>query len=259
MDERRGRHQPRFPRVTNDNAFGVAAVNGCAYNQGVHRTYYLREGDYFLETASADWGATCSSFNVKMQCSGGAESADPKKSDPLGFTVDVKTGAITGQPQRVRDGYMMRLRAVDAADVRGLVAQWEFDVQEPPIFSLNSNADWSTETDSKLASKYHVAETHLLPKPRVKKEDLLQHPAGGDYDQVVYLLSAQPVANDFGPALASPSNCTAVETDENQVVSALTDVATGAGAINIQCEGTYAAKLVVRDGGGRGRAPRLDV
>lgn len=46
--------------------------------------------------------------------------------------------------------------------------------------------------------------------------------------------------------------CTAgsASTDETDTISALTDVATGAGAINIQCEGNYTAKLVVRDGAG---------
>ena len=66
-----------------------------------------------------------------MQCSGGAESADPKKSvDPLGFAVDVQTGGITGQPQRVRDGYIMRLRVVNATGVLATVATWTFDVQK---------------------------------------------------------------------------------------------------------------------------------
>jgi len=217
----------------------------------VHWTFYIGVvGDYFLETQHADWNSRCGSFNVKMWCSNGAEAASPADSDPLGFSVDVKTGAITGTPQRVRDGYKMRLRAVDAADVRTDVKEWAFDVKEPPKFALNPDANWTDATDGNLASKYHVGETHLLPKPRIKKEDLLQHPAGGNFGQVVYLLSAQPVGAAFGPTLASPSNCTATETDASQIVSALTDVATGAGAINIQCEGSYEAKLVVRDGAG---------
>ena len=195
-----------------------------------------------------------------MECSGGAATASPADSNPLGFTVDVKTGEITGTPVRatvnrdgvrVRDGYRMRLRAVDAADVRTDVAEWAFDVKEPPKFSLKHTANWTAETDSKLASKYHIAETHLLPKPRLKTDELLQHPAGSDYGQVVYLLSAKRVGHvaTFGP---TQQNCTTLDTEREraQVVSALTDVATGAGAINIQCEGSYAAKLVVRDGGG---------
>ena len=188
--------------------------------------------------------------HAQVTCSGGAQTVDPAESDPLGFSVDTSTGAITGTPRKARKNYQMRLRAVDAAATRTTVANWTFDVQPPPMFSLNRSAGWSTETDGRLASKYHVAETHLLPTPRVKTEELLQHPAGGNYGKIVYLLSAQPVGAAFGPTLASPSNCTGTETDGNQVVSALTDVATGAGAINIQCEGKYMAKLVVRDGAG---------
>lgn len=96
--------------------------------------------------------------------------------------------------------------------------------------------------DGRLAGKYHIAETHLLTKPRVATADLLQHPAGSNYDQVVYLLSAKPVAGN--------PDCIVVDSEVTQAVSALTDVATGAGAINIQCEGNYTAKLVARDGGG---------
>ena len=184
----------------------------------------------------------CDSFNVKMECSGGAETSSPTDSDPLGFTVDVKTGAIYGTPQRARDGYRMRLRAVDAADVRTTVADWTFDVKTPPAFSLQPAANWLMESDGMLMSKYHVAETHLLPKPRVKTSELLQHPAASAFDKVVYLLSVKREGNN--------QNCTTADTADTEVVSALTDVATGKGAININCEGSYTAKLVARDGGG---------
>ena len=135
-----------------------------------------------------------------MECSGGAETAAPSNSDPQGFSVDAKTGAITGTPKVARGGYTykMRLRAVDAAEVRTTVANWEFNVRSPPAFELNPSAGWSMETDGKLASKYHVAETHLLPKPRVKTDELLQHPAGSNYGKVVYLLSAQPAGKGRG-------------------------------------------------------------
>jgi hypothetical protein len=159
-----------------------------------------------------------------------------------GFSVDTKTGAITGTPQRVRDAYTMRLRAVDAADVRTTVANWTFNVKRPPAFELNPSAGWSMEIDGKLDSKYHIAETHLLPKPRVQKAALLRHPANGDFVKVVYLLTVHPAANN--------PNCTVVDTEDTQVISALTDISTGKGAINIQCEGNYTAKLVARDGGG---------
>ena len=218
------------------------ASNGCPLSLGAHRTYYLDTGDYFLETSPANPNTKCNHFEVKMECGAGAATASPQ-SDPLGFLVDAKTGAITGSPEQVRDGYRMRLRAVDAANKRTTVKEWTFNVEDPPTFRLNPDANWTAAVDGTLARKYHIAETHLLDKPRLKKEQLLQHPAGGDFDAVVYLLSAKMVDGNN-------SSCAVDATNETQVVSALTDVATGAGATNIRCEGNYTAKLVVRDGGG---------
>ena len=236
-----GRYDPSYPLLTPDSVF--VAANGCPMSGGVLRTYFIGEvGEYFLETQGADVSAACNNFEVKMMCTGDAETASPAESNPLGFTVDADTGAITGTPKKVRDGYTMRLRAVDAADVRATVASWTFDVMDPPAFKLNPSAGWSMETDGTLTSKYKVAETHLLPKPRLKKTTLLLHPSGSAYDRVVYLLSAKAVAGN-------PS-CSVEDTDDNRVISALTDVATGAGAMNIRCDGNYTAKLTVRDGGG---------
>ena len=78
----------------------------------------------------------------------------------------------------------MRLRAVDAAAERTTIASWDFNVEKAPEFSLNNNSAWSLKTDGKLEGKYHVSETHLLPKPRLPADELLQHPAGGDFKQV---------------------------------------------------------------------------
>ena len=220
------------------------ASNGCPLSLGGHRTFFLDAGDYFLETTVANLNTKCDHYEVKMECSGGGATESPH-SDPGGFLVDAATGAITGSPERVRDGYKMRLRAVDAANQRTTVKNWTFHVQDPPKFRLNPAANWTTAVDGTLARKYHVAETHLLDKPRLKKEQLLVHPAGGDFDAVVYLLSAKPVVVD-----GNNSSCAVDATNETQAVSALTDVATGAGAMNIRCEGNYTAKLVVRDGGG---------
>ena len=232
-----------LPPMSWPDHINTVAVNGCPLSISAHRTYFIGEvGEYFLQTTTAAFGHTCNNFNVKMTCSGGAETAAPADSDPLGFSVDVNTGAIMGTPEKVRDGYRMRLRAVDAADERSTVAEWKFDVREPPVFDLRRTANWSTAMDGKLAPKYHIAETHLLSKPRLKTNELLENPAGGDFGKVVYLLSANPVGDN--------PNCTILDTEETQVISALTDVATGKGAINIQCEGNYTAKLVVRDGAG---------
>ena len=166
----------------------------------------------------------------------------PTESDPLGFAVDAKTGSITGTPQRVRDGHKMRLRAVDAAEMRTDVAVWSFSVKEAPTFSLNPSTGWTAQTNGKLASKHHMAETHLLSKPSLGKAELLQYPAGDDFGQVVYLLSVDAVESDV--------NCATTDEDGARVISALTDVATGEGAIDIKCTGSYSAKLVVRDGAG---------
>ena len=176
----KGRPDPAYPRLTPDSIY--LATNGCPMSSGVLRSYYIGEvGDYFLETMGADLTAGCNSFEVKMSCSGGAETASPAESNPLGFSVDADTGAITGTPERVRDGYTMRLRVVDAADERADVAKWTFDVIDPPSFKLNPMSGWSMETDGKLATKYRVAETHLLTKPRLAKEVLLFHPSGSAY------------------------------------------------------------------------------
>jgi serine/threonine protein kinase len=190
------------------------------------------------------YGAGCAPSNVKMLCSGGGETTSPEKSDPLGFLINTKTGAITGTPERVRDGYKMRLRAVDAAGDRTTVADWTFNVEEPPTFALKqpnktTGGAWLMETDGKLKSKYHIDETHLLPKPRLATNDLLQHPANDQFDDVVYLLSATPADDN--------AVCNPTDSNENQVFS---DVSSGSGALNIKCEGNYTAKLVVRDGAG---------
>jgi len=248
-------HDPEFPPMTWDgcdpgkagckNASWLS-VNGCPLSSGANRTYALSAGDYVLETLGVRLDGGCSSFNVKMSCGHGAEAASPIDSDPLGFTVDANTGAITGTPQKVRGRYRLRLRAVDAEDRRTDVAEWTFSVKPSPDFSRNPLAGWSDETDGKLESKYHVAETHLLPKPRVATHDLLQYPAGGRFDQIVYLLSAEAL----GGANASCAGAGA-GANSTRAVSALTDVATGEGAINIKCAGSYNAKLIVRDGAGK--------
>ena len=168
------------------------SVNGCLLSQGANRTYQISEvGDYVLGTQLNAVLGLCKYFNVKMWCGGGAQTAAPAESDPLGFSVDAQTGAITGTPQNVRDGYKMRLRAVDAAEARTTVAEWAFDVKPSPEFSLKPSARWSAETNGSLDSKYHIDETHLLPKPPSNATGLLQYPAGGDFGKVVYLLSAK--------------------------------------------------------------------
>ena len=184
-----------------------------------------------------------------MVCGGGAQTVSPAESDPLGFSVDAKTGAITGTPQVARDGYRMRLQAVDAGDNVTTIANWTFNVKQTPKFSLRPEAE---ETDGRLKSKYHVAETHLLPKPNLAKEDLLQYPASGDYGKVVFLLSAEIINNHSDPRFATGGDpdCSATGGGQTRAISALTDVATGEGAISIQCVGSYAATLVVRDGDG---------
>lgn len=94
------------------------SINGCPMSAGANRTYYLADaGDYFLHTAAGNLNLACGNFNVKMSCSGGAETASPTENDPMGFSVDPNTGTITGTPKKVRAGspYRMRLRAVDAA------------------------------------------------------------------------------------------------------------------------------------------------
>ena len=218
------------------------SVNGCTLSQGANRTYRLDAGEYFLETMMSSVLGQCSDFHAKMVCSGGAETAMPADSEPVGFSVDADTGAITGTPQRVRDGYTMRLRAVDAAEVRTDIAEWTFGVAKAPAFSLNSSTGWSAEVDGGLASKYHVGEPYILPRPSLGTAELLQYPAGDRLDLVVYLLSVD--------AADSEVDCTAGDADGARAISALTDVSTGEGAINVQCTGNYNAKLVVRDGGG---------
>ena len=236
-----------LPPVSYPSHAQFAAVNGCPLSQGAHRTYYLLAGDYFLETSgaspfSSSPSQACDNFNVQMDCSGGAETASPADSDPQGFSVDPNTGAIIGVPQRVRESYRMRLRAVDAAAVRTTVADWMFNVEMPPAFALNPSANWNAGTNGTLATKYHVSETHLLPMPDVSTCKLLEHPANGAYDQVVYLLSVNTEGDNH--------TCTGTDASSSRIISALTDAATGEGAINIKCVGTYAATLVVRDGAG---------
>ena len=73
--------------------------------------------------------------------------------------------------------------------MRTTIANWTFNVQNPPAFALNPSANWSATTNGTLATKYHVSETHLLPMPHVSTDQLLEHPANEAYDQVVYLLT----------------------------------------------------------------------
>ncbi len=122
-----------------------------------------------------------------MGCSGGGETASPADSNPLGFSVDANTGAIIGVPERPRAGspYKMRLRAVDAANVRTTIANWTFTVENPPAFALRSSANWSATTNGALAAKFHLRETHPLPMPHARTDRLPEHPANHAYDQVV--------------------------------------------------------------------------
>ena len=225
------------------------AANGCMLSASANRTYYIGVGDYFLETQASVILSKCYDFHVTLLCTGGAETASPADSDPLGFSVDANTGAITGTPQKVRNGYRMKLRAVDAEEVRADVAQWTFDVVKAPAFSLNATSGWSAEAHGRLASKYHVSEAYILPKPSLGTAELLQHPAGDRFDEIVYLLSVDAAGGNL--------HCNAVGASKMQGISALTDVATGEGAINIKCTGNYSAKLVVRDGAGAEVTVRL--
>ena len=160
---------PSLPSVSYPDHVTCHSVNGCMLSQGANRTYHIGVGEYLLETQMSSTLGFCSAFNVKLVCSGGAETSSPTESDPLGFTVDAETGAITGTPQRVRDGYKMRLRAVDAVEMRTDVAAWSFNVQEAPTFSINHSTGWTAQTNGTLKGKYHVGETHLLPKPSLEK------------------------------------------------------------------------------------------
>ena len=72
---------------------------------GAHRTYYIpNAGDYILETMGARVYAGLGHFNVRMACSGGAESASPEEGDPLGFSVDVNTGPSRARHKRCAMG-----------------------------------------------------------------------------------------------------------------------------------------------------------
>ena len=135
---------PRFPKAEDPDTNVAWSFNGCPLSTSAHRTYFLSEGDYFLQTTGIDPGFSCSNFDVKMECSGGGKTLSPDDSDPMGFSVDANTGAITGTPQMSRNGtYKMELRAVDAADVLTVVAEWEFDVEDPPEFGLKASTLWT--------------------------------------------------------------------------------------------------------------------
>ena len=108
-------------------------------------------------------------------------------------------------------------------------------------FSLNPSAGWQIETDGKLESKYHIAETHLLPKPRISTAVLLE--GAKDIRKVIYLLSAAPTGNT--------SSCITDDAEVVDGISTSSNVKTGAGAITIQCEGTYNGQLTARDGAGQ--------
>ena len=84
----------------------AVAAQGCPLSMSALRTYYIADvGDYFLETQSVSPIHACDNFNVKMTCAGGAETSLPSEGDPLGFSVDATSGAITGTPQRANGGY----------------------------------------------------------------------------------------------------------------------------------------------------------
>jgi len=233
-------YDPNFPAMPFPNREGLTN-NGCSLSMSAKRTYYLETGEYVLETQSSNVIRLCDQFNVKLTCGAGGQTALPSDNDPLGFSVDVNTGAITGTPRRECKGCKMRLQAVDAAGKRTNVADWTFDVEEMEAFQVNPLAQWAPATDGRLASKYHAAETHLLPGPRLSPSELLKDPANGAFEKVVFLLSAARVGDTQGCGAGA---------NKTGTISALTDVATGEGAINIECEGNYTAKLVVRDSAG---------
>ena len=77
---------PAFPIM--DPGTTAYTANGCPLSLSAHRTYHIRErGDYLLETSSASPLQSCNSFNVRMECSSGAETASTADSVPKGFSV----------------------------------------------------------------------------------------------------------------------------------------------------------------------------
>ena len=129
-----------YPGMVYPDKASYIATNGCQLSSSANRTYYLEKGDYLLETSAAANDYACGYFKIKMDCSAGGATASPEDSDPGGFSVDADTGAITGTPKKVRDGYQLQLVAVDAAQKRTDIADWTFNVEKPPEFSLSKSA-----------------------------------------------------------------------------------------------------------------------
>ena len=65
-----------LPPMRHKSSYHVT-MNGCPLSLGAHRTFCLGAGDYFLHTMSASKLHKCDNFNVKMECSGGGETASP--------------------------------------------------------------------------------------------------------------------------------------------------------------------------------------
>ena len=111
---------PAFPPISYPENASYVAINGCPLSFSVHRTYYIGEvSEYFLHSEAAAFPYKCNNFNVKMECSGGAETASPEDSDPqvILLPMPVPHGADMKMPCAApRDANTFTIRCAAAYD-----------------------------------------------------------------------------------------------------------------------------------------------
>lgn len=161
---------------------------GCDLGLSSEHTVYLDAGDYVLTVRGHflfdDLGGT---YYVSMECYDGARSIPSNSSDPGGFSVDTRTGVVSGTPLQVGQNYDMRLVAFDRSNKRTELKRWEFDVVDPVFQVVDKGTD--DQTSRNMVSKYYANVAHFLFSPNIENSRMFVNPAGNHFDKIVFLFN----------------------------------------------------------------------
>lgn len=115
--DRAGRFFKDFRQIKEDS--NTPWTHGCALGAGTNWTVPLNRGKYLLMVMPDSPFVVGSNgfFVANCKCTNGAQSTIPEGDDPasLGWSVDQRTGAVTGTPTREGAGYKMKLQAFDGS------------------------------------------------------------------------------------------------------------------------------------------------
>lgn len=177
-------------KITGDSLWPWSG--GCGMSSNVNWTVALEKGSYIF-MIMAGWpheSGFRGFYEAGLSCSNGGDTVRVDAGDPGGFTVDARTGAVTGVPKRALDGVVMNLRAVDAdgPKTRADVMSWQFDVKEPPTFAIAPGWDPATMVSTGIRSTYKLGEFYEVAAPLLSRDQLFVAPAGNDFQSISYVL-----------------------------------------------------------------------